>query len=160
MAIYNILIVDDEELICKGLKSMIERSGLDEVGQVSYTTEPAKVQNMLEELNTNIIITDVRMPEVSGLDLIKNISRSNLNIKFIVLSGYDDFKYVKEAFKLGAFDYLLKPGSLLELKAIMEKVINTIKEEERNKLNQQNNTHKYMEAVLENRFNKVLVEIS
>jgi two-component system response regulator YesN len=155
MAIYNILIVDDEELICKGLKSMIERSSLDEVGKVSYTTEPAKVQNMLEELNTNIIITDVRMPEVSGLDLIKNISRSNLNIKFIVLSGYDDFKYVKEAFKLGAFDYLLKPGSLLELKAIMEKVINTIKEEERNKLNQQNNTHKYMEAVLENRFNKV-----
>lgn len=155
MIIYNILIVDDEELICKGLKSMIERSNLKEVGQVSYTSEPVKIQDMVEGLNTNIIITDIRMPEITGLDLIKIISKINLNIKFIVLSGYDDFKYVKEAFKLGACDYLLKPASMDELKSMLEKVISNFKEEEKIKLNKQNDTHKYMVAVLKNRLNEI-----
>lgn len=155
MTIYNILIVDDEELICKGLKSMIERSELKEVGQVSYTSEPSKVQAMVKELQPNIIITDIWMPVITGLELIKIISKLDLNIKFIVISGYDAFKYVKEAFKLGAFDYLLKPVSMLELEGLLEKIISNFKEEEKIKLNQQNDTYKYMEIVLENRLNKI-----
>lgn len=152
---FNILLVDDEELICKGLKSMIERSNLSEVGTVNYTTEPAKVQLIVEEFRPHIIIVDINMPEITGLDLIRNIPGKYSGIKFIVLSGYDDFKYVKEAFKLGASDYLLKPSSIDELKSILDKVIGTIKEEERVIQNLQNNTNKYMEAILENRLNKV-----
>ncbi len=151
----NILIVDDEELICMGLKSMIERINFDEVGAVNYTTDPAKVQVLIEEFKPHIIFTDINMPEITGLDLIKDITGKYSDIKFIVLSGYDDFKYVKEAFKLGTSDYLLKPSSIDELKSILEKVMGAIEEEERVNRNLQNHTNKYIEAVLENRLNKV-----
>lgn len=155
MLLFNILLVDDEELICMGLKSMIERSNLDEVGEVHYASDPTKVLSMIDVLKPHIIITDINMPDITGLNLIRSISEKYSNCKFIVLSGYDDFKYVKEAFKLGVSDYLLKPGSIDELKSVLLKVIGTIKEEERVNQRLKNNTNKYLEAILENRLNKV-----
>lgn len=155
ISLYNILIVDDEEMICKGLKSMIERSSIEDIGEVSFTYYPESVQQIVKEKKIDIIITDIRMPVMTGLDLIREVSKDNPSMKFIVLSGYDDFEFVKKAFKLGAFDYLLKPGSIDELKSIIEKIIGTINEEEKNKLRQQSNTHKYINAVLENRLNKI-----
>lgn len=154
---FNILIVDDEELICRGLKSMIERNNIKEIKSVGFISNPSKVQEAVVELQPNIIITDIRMPEITGLDLIRNISKFSPNIKFVVLSGYDDFNYVKEAFKLGAQDYLLKPVSTDELTDILNKVMNTIKEEQQIKLNQQDRTHKYKEAILENKLNKIFM---
>jgi two-component system response regulator YesN len=134
---------------------MIERSHIENIEGIYFTSEPLNVEDIVKNVNIDIIITDVRMPEITGLDLIKNINKLNLNIKFIVLSGYDDFSYVKEAFKLGAFDYILKPGSIDEIKSVIEKTIDKIKEEEKIKINQENNNNKYIEAILENRLNKI-----
>lgn len=152
---YNILIIDDEELICRGLKSMIERSSHNDINKVQTISNTEKVQELVAKFQPDIIITDIRMPQMSGLDIIKNISKLNKNIKFIVLSGYDDFNYVKEAFKLGVQDYLLKPVTIDELRDVLNKIINIIKEEQQIKISQENKTHQYMEAILENKLNKL-----
>ncbi|WP_139904774.1 response regulator transcription factor [Clostridium thermarum] len=151
----KVLIVDDEELICRGLKSMIERSGIQGIGEIHFTSNPLRAEEIVMSSDINIILTDITMPEITGLELIKSISALKRNIKFIVLSGYDDFAYVKEAFKLGAFDYLLKPGEIEEIKAVFEKVINNINEENRAKQQNENERYKFVEAVLENRLNKI-----
>lgn len=152
---YNILIIDDEELICRGLKSMVERSCHNDIKAIRTLSNPENANELVLKFKPDIIITDIRMPKMTGLELIKNISKLNKNIKFIVLSGYDDFEYVKEAFKLGVQDYLLKPVSVDELKDILNKIIITLKEEQQIKISQENKTHQYMEAILENKLNKL-----
>jgi two-component system, response regulator YesN len=152
---HNILIVDDEVLICKGLKSMIERSYPEDINEIRTLSNPENVKELVVEFKPHIIITDIMMPQMSGLDLIRNISEIDKNIKFVVLSGYDDFEYVKEAFKLGVQDYLLKPVSIDELKDILNKIMNTIKEEQKIEITQRNKAHRYMEAMIENNFNKL-----
>ncbi|WP_163195421.1 response regulator transcription factor [Clostridium thermarum] len=151
----NVLIVDDEDLICRGLKSMIERSGIQGIGEIYFTTNPLMAEEIVISSDINIILTDITMPEITGLELIKCISALNRNIKFVVLSGYDDFTYVKEAFKLGSFDYLLKPGEIEEIKTVLEKVINKINEEQKTMQRNESERYKFVEAVLENRLNKL-----
>lgn len=156
---YSILIVDDEELICKGLKSMIERNCPEIIDKISYTMQPLSVIGLIEEARPDIIITDIRMPDINGLELIKHVSESYPQIKFIALSGYDDFNYVKEAFKLGVVDYLLKPASIEELLAVLGKVIAAIEAERQRNLEQISDGLRLKSAVLENNLNKLFAGI-
>lgn len=152
---YSILLVDDEELICKGLKSMLERIGHEEIGEIFLAFDVPKALETMKKHKPDIVITDIRMPVLTGLDLIKQASEFASESKFIVLSGYDDFQYVKDAFKLGVADYLLKPASMDDLKTVLEKVMASMKEEHLEKLNMQSRNNKYTQALLENNLNKV-----
>lgn len=111
---YKVLIVDDEPLILEGLKHIIdwEGHGLEIVGEACYGTEAIEILN---KTKVHILITDIKMPFMNGLELIRHIREKELNIKCIILSGYDDFEYVKEAAKLGIENYILKPVSEDEL---------------------------------------------
>lgn len=157
---YSILIVDDEELICKGLKSMIERNCRKYIDSISYTTMPLGIVGFINEFNPDIIITDIRMPDMSGLELIRLVNETYPHIKFIALSGYDDFKYVKEAFNLGVVDYLLKPASVEELNAVIEKVASELEDEKRRDIAQKNDNLKLKHAVIENTLNKLFAGIN
>lgn len=152
---YKILVVDDEELICKGLKSMIERSGHKRIGQVftAYDVEAAK--RVIDEYSPEIVITDIRMPDKSGLDLIKEVSEPAKQIKFIVLSGYGEFQYVKDGFKLGIVDYILKPASVNELVSVIDKAISSIEKEKQERQIHASNVRKYTLAMLENNLNRL-----
>ena len=104
---YRVMIVDDEPYIRKGLKNILnwEQTGF------RITSEAHDGSDAFEKLNdrsVDVIITDIRMPNIDGIALIKKVSDTYPGIKFIVLSAYDDFRYVKEAFKLGVTDYVLK----------------------------------------------------
>ncbi|MFP4442359.1 MAG: response regulator [Spirochaetia bacterium] len=104
---YRVMIVDDEPYIRKGLKNILnwEQAGF------RITSEAHDGSDAFEKLNdrsVDVIITDIRMPNIDGIGLIKKVSNIYPGIKFIVLSAYDDFRYVKEAFKLGVTDYVLK----------------------------------------------------
>ena len=79
-----------------------------------------------EELEPDIIITDIRMPGVDGIELLRELRKKSLDIKVILLSGYNDFSYAKEAIKYGAFEYTLKPAEDQELLNVVNRCVMTI----------------------------------
>lgn len=121
---YRILIADDEAYIRNLIAKSINNSdlGMEVVGCAEDGTSAI---NMIKELQPDILITDICMPMLSGLDLIKEVKDTGTNIKTIIISGYDDFSYAKTAMQLGVTNYLLKPFLPDEL----FEVLNKIKEE-------------------------------
>ncbi len=110
--------VDDEKTIRNGIKKLLE----DVITGYKVIWEASNGFEALEILTIevpDIIITDIRMPNMSGIDFIR-LAREKLPLTpIIVLSGYDDFIYVREALKLGVKDYLLKPISRSDLATIL-----------------------------------------
>lgn len=105
---YNILIADDEPAVYEGLSILIdwEKYGF----HVTNTAEDG--EDALEKIKTgryNLIITDIRMPVLDGLELIKAIKEQNSSTKILITSGYSDFSYAKKAIEYGVKGYLLKP---------------------------------------------------
>ena len=97
---YNVLIVDDEPRICAGLKVFIdwETYGF-KVIETAQDGEDAI--DKLKKNRYNLVITDIRMPEVDGLELIKEVYNHNSSVKLLIISGYNNFEYAREAMKYG-----------------------------------------------------------
>lgn len=111
---YKVLIVDDKALIRKGIISSIDWEALN----IELVGEADNGTHALESIKLNkpdIVVTDIRMPDMDGIELLKNISESGSQIVTIVISGYDDFEYAKKAIKYGSIDYIMKPISPAEL---------------------------------------------
>ena len=103
----KILIVDDEAVVRIGLKSMIDwqAHGFTLVGEAK---DGRHALELFEEHHPDLIITDLKMPVLDGLELIQEVRKISASCRIIVLSSYDDFNLVRQAMKLGAADYLLK----------------------------------------------------
>lgn len=129
----NVLIVDDEPIIRIGLKSLVnwEEHGFRLVGEASDGCEA--LEHIRRE-PVDIVITDIRMPKMDGLTLMREVKSVKGDIGLLVLSCLDDFAYVKEAMKLGAHDYILKPTMEPdELLAILQTVRTKLDEERQTK---------------------------
>lgn len=115
---YRLLIVDDESLIRNGLKNLIEWEiyGIEIIGEAE---DGMKAYLSVKSQQPDLVLVDISMPNVSGLELIELCSQLDSPPKFIILSGYNHFQYVQKAIQLGAIDYLLKPVN-------QEELINTI----------------------------------
>ncbi|GHH99937.1 response regulator [Neobacillus kokaensis] len=127
--IYKVLIVDDEMLARVGIKSLIpwEENGFVIEGEMENGKQ---AYEWMFDNEVDIVITDIKMPVMNGIELIRKTSKQNIATKFVVLSSYDDYEYVREALKNGAVDYLIKleltPKLLLDL---LKKVTLTIEQE-------------------------------
>ena len=117
---HNILIVDDEQLIRQGLRARIEYLGID-VDEIFEAENGLMALRLQEEHPIDVVITDIRMPHMDGLELIQAMQKKNNQIKFVVLSGYAEFSYAETAIRLGVKAYLLKPVSNDDLKAAFDK---------------------------------------
>jgi len=116
----KLIIVDDEPKIRKGLFKLLESQ---EGFQVTGVFEDVRTAlKALYELEADVIITDIKMPEVSGLELIRQIRERNLNIRIIILSGYSNFSYAQKAIELGVTRYLLKPTDPRELLSVLREL--------------------------------------
>jgi two-component system response regulator YesN len=116
----KLIIVDDEPKIRKGLFKLLEAQ---EGFQVTGVFEDVRTAlKALYELEADVIITDIKMPEVSGLELIRQIRERNLNIRIIILSGYSNFSYAQKAIELGVTRYLLKPTDPRELLSVLREL--------------------------------------
>ncbi|KRE49022.1 response regulator transcription factor [Paenibacillus sp. Soil522] len=117
----NVLIVDDEPIIRNGLKSFIdwEEHGLALVGDCANGLEALE---LLRSRPVDILITDIKMPVMDGLELTRNALEVNPQMKVVLISSYDEFDYVREGMKQGAVDYLLKPSlEAEELIAVLDR---------------------------------------
>jgi two-component system response regulator YesN len=122
------MIVDDEEHARLGIKTLINWEAYD-ICIIAEARDGAEALELLAHQHVDILMTDIRMPEVSGLELIKTVNKQYSHIKTIIMSGYNDFDYAKKALKLGVSDYLLKPSRTQEILDIVLKLVHEIKEE-------------------------------
>ena len=118
----KILIVEDEVLVRCGLRSMVnwEKLGLDVIGDASNGKEALEIY---EKEKPDIVMTDIKMPVMDGLELIEKIREQDQSTRIVLLTCYEEFSYLMRAMKLGVSDYILKlkmkPD---EIEKAMEKV--------------------------------------
>ena len=120
---YKLLIVEDEEFIRNSIKESILSFGLGlEYVKTAHDGTQA-LEIMEKEGPFNIVLSDIRMPNMSGLDLARHISKHFPGIHFVLFSAYNDFLYAQEAIRYGVKAYLLKPIKDYELKRILDKIL-------------------------------------
>lgn len=118
----RVLIVDDEVYMLDYMKKLIdwEKFGFD---QASFVRSGSLARDMLQKETPGLLITDIRMPKVSGMDLCRYIAENNLPVKVILLSGYGEFQYAQQAIRYGVSEYLLKPVVREDLEKAILRVI-------------------------------------
>jgi len=122
---YKVLIVDDEEFIIKSLIKGTNWSSYDfEV--VSSAKDGVEAFEKICEIKPHVVFTDIRMPGMSGLELIKNVQAIHKDILFVVISGYAEFAYAQKALDYGAIGYCLKPFDDEEINTILKKARNIL----------------------------------
>lgn len=131
----RVVLADDEPIIIKGLRKLIdwEELGMEIVGQ-AY--DGRSLMEVIEANKPDIVISDISMPHLSGIDIIKQINQRSLPIKVIFISAFQEFSYAKDAVVYGAVDYLVKPLKKSELEHVLSKtaaLIGQKDEEERRK---------------------------
>lgn len=141
----KVFLVEDEMVIRRGIKNSIdwEKEGYIFCGEAS---DGELAYPMIIKEKPDILITDIRMPFMDGLELCKLVKKELPNIKILILSGYDEFDYAKEAIRLGVTEYLLKPissGKLLE-------ALNGVSESIRREKEDKDLVRKYMEEMRDN----------
>lgn len=124
------LIVDDEIYAVKGLRSGVrwDAVGIDEVYEAYHAP---MAQDALNERDIDIVICDIEMPEVSGLDLMEWIKDRGLDPEIVVLTCHSEFAYAKRAMHLGGFEYLLKPVVYAELEQVLATAVGKVNEKRR-----------------------------
>lgn len=116
----KVLIIDDEPIIREGLRRAVDwkRLQCEVIGEAENGVEAIeKIRLLLPD----IVVTDIMMPGLSGLELTKYIKENHPAMKIIFLTGYNSFSFAQQAIKLGAFDFLLKPTNTVELENIIER---------------------------------------
>lgn len=124
---YKLLIVDDKAIIRKGLIQMIDWPAL-QVELFGEAENGEKAMQIIKDTKPDIIVTDIKMPVMDGIALLKEVHSTYPDIKTIVISGYDEFEYARQAIKSGSVDYLLKPIDPVDLNESIKKCIQMIYE--------------------------------
>ncbi|WP_308635068.1 response regulator transcription factor [Paenibacillus silvisoli] len=149
--LYKVLITDDEPTIREGLKSLIEweELGFEVVGTAANGKDAL---GKYEQLAPDLMIVDIRMPGMSGLELIEQLRKDGQTVHVLILSGYADFEYAKKAIALSTDGYLLKPVDEDELVDYLKKLCETLDTEsearKKNSLTEQLNRERVIQALL------------
>ena len=119
----TILVVDDEQSMCDFMEIMLKKEGYD----VTTSVSSHEAIQMTASNNYDLIIADIMMPEMSGMDLLRKIKKAKPNQDFLVMTAFAAVDTAIEAMKEGALDYITKPFKVDEIKLVIEKSVNRIK---------------------------------
>lgn len=117
----RIVIVEDETQIRNGLAKLVERISKS-YHVVGCAANGLQGLSCIKEQHPDVVITDVRMPEMDGLEMIGALTAAGSTTKFIIISAYSEFSYAKQAISFGVSEYLLKPASMAELAQSLRKL--------------------------------------
>ncbi len=126
---YKAVLVEDEAIIRHGLKQLIEEviGGFQVVGEASNGKQALE---LLKGVSPDLLITDIRMNEMNGIEMIKRVRELYPELYILIISGYADFEYAKQAIKYGVGDYLLKPIDRIELTQVLDQFKRRFKPDE------------------------------
>jgi two-component system response regulator YesN len=115
----KIVIVEDEYRVRHGLSQLINKleTRCKVVGEAENGYEGLM---LIQDIQPDVVITDIKMPKMDGLEMIKRVSDMKVNTKFIILSGHAEFELAQAGLRLGAYDYLLKPVTITKVKELLE----------------------------------------
>ena len=125
---FRLMIADDEDAERMGIRFLLEKFGFE--FEIREAADGANALEKLKEFQADILVTDIKMPFLSGIDLVKQVRRQFPNMEIIFFSGYDDFEYVKQALSLQAVDYILKPVNPAEFQKVIARVVDRLNQEE------------------------------
>jgi two-component system response regulator YesN len=124
----RVLVCDDEDNICHLIVKLIDWEHLDmQLAGTAHTGREAL--SMIVSASPDIVVTDIRMPDIGGIDMINQAQQLGVNTKFIVISGYQYFEYAHGVLRAGVTDYLLKPINGEELNAALRRISQEISRE-------------------------------
>lgn len=125
---YSVLLVDDEEDVVEAIVQKIDWEGLG-YSLVGYAKNGLEALEIAEEKQIDVVLTDIKMPYMDGLTLSHRLKELYPSIKIIIFSGFDEFEYAKEAIRLEAEEYMLKPVDAGELSRVFQKVHDALDQE-------------------------------
>ena len=125
---FRVIIADDENRIVKMLAASIPWTKLG-LSIASFASDGMEALRLAEEKKADIIITDIRMPGLNGLELCEKLHEANPNIQIILISGYADFSYAQRAIQLGVLGYCLKPVDIQYLQKLLRQAVQNIRRE-------------------------------
>lgn len=118
---YRVVIVDDEPWALIGIRKLIERNG-NKFKIICETTEPLKALEVICEEYPDVVFADIRMPEMTGIELMQRTRAQEKDVDFVVISGFAEFSYVQQALQEGAMDYQLKPLDMEKAQEMLDKL--------------------------------------
>jgi DNA-binding NtrC family response regulator len=118
----DILIVDDEPIVGERLKAFIKKDG----HRVETFVEPSAALKRLEEKDFDIVISDIRMGEIDGIQVMQKVFQKSRRTKVIMITGYATLELARESLTKGAFDFIAKPFKLKEIRRTIEKAAESL----------------------------------
>ncbi len=143
---YRVMLVDDEEDVAQAI---MKKLNWEEMGfeKPRYAHNGLEALELSEDLRPDIVMTDIKMPYMDGMELSRNLKKLYPNIRIIIFSGFDDFEFAKEAIRLEAEEYILKPIDSDELKAVFSRVHEALDRDIDEKLNVAKLENYYMDSL-------------
>jgi DNA-binding NtrC family response regulator len=114
---YEILILDDEPIVGERLKPFIEKDGY----RVEIFIDPVQALQRLESKDFDIVISDIRMRDISGIEVMEKVFQKSRRTKVIMITGYATMELARESLTKGAFDFIAKPFKLKEIRQTIKK---------------------------------------
>ena len=131
---YKVLLVDDEEEVTNMIEERIDWAGLGfEVA--GKAQNGVKALELSEKVQPDVVITDIKMPYMNGLELARYMKQENPGVRILILTGFDEFEYAKEAVHLEIDEYILKPVNADELSECLSRLKSVLDKERDEKLN-------------------------
>jgi len=127
---YTLLVVDDEPILIKGIRSFIDFDTLS-ISNVYEATNGEEALEIFKTYKPDIVLADINMPKMNGLDFAVSAKILNPDIKIAMITGYDYFDYAVAALKSGVDDYILKPVSKIDIQELLQKLVTKVQEMQR-----------------------------
>ena len=143
---YTVLLVDDEEEVLQVIKKKINWEGLG-FSVIGYADNGVKALEMMEEYQPDVVMTDIKMPYMDGMELAKRIKSGYPATKILIFTGFDEFEYAKEAVHLEVEEYILKPVNSVELTNVFTQLKIKLDQEISEKRNAEILKNYYMESL-------------
>jgi DNA-binding NtrC family response regulator len=113
--IHSVMILDDEPIVCERLRSTLEKLNLD----LETFTDPNEALKRFSEKKVDVLITDLKMKEIDGIEILKLVKKVSPETKVIIITGFATVEKAKEALKIGAYDFIAKPFRLSQLRDLV-----------------------------------------